>query len=99
MIDSAARVLAWARTVDAGRRTCDRHSGGATGRSSGWRSCAAGRARAGAGVVESVISARAADQAPDRGQEGRRGGGLHDPAEDERREAERDRLAEREVLV
>jgi hypothetical protein len=55
MIDSAARVLAWPRTVDAGRRTRDRDSGEATGRFSGWRSGAAGRAQAGAGVVESVI--------------------------------------------
>src|SRR5215213_6851636 len=55
MVDPAARVPAWARTVDAGRRTRDRHSGGATGRSSGWRSCAAGRIQAGAWVVESAI--------------------------------------------
>src|SRR5215213_5423449 len=52
MIDSAARVPAWPRTVDAGRCPRDRHSGGATGRFSGCRSGAAGRAQAGAGVVD-----------------------------------------------
>src|SRR5687768_10645658 len=55
MIDSAARVPEWPRTVDAGRCPRDWHSGGATGRFSGYRSGAAGRAQAGAWVVESVI--------------------------------------------
>src|SRR4051812_31522304 len=55
MIDSAAGAPAWPWPVDAGRRPRDRHSGRPTGRSSGWRSCAAGRTQAGAGVAESVI--------------------------------------------
>jgi hypothetical protein len=50
-----ARVPAWPCTVDAGRCPRDRHSGGATGRFSGYRSGAAGRAQAGTGVVESAI--------------------------------------------
>jgi len=55
MIDFAARVPAWPRTVDAGRCPREGHSGRATGPFSGCRSGAAGRVQAGAGVVESVI--------------------------------------------
>jgi hypothetical protein len=55
MIDFAARVPAWPRTVDAGRRTLKGHSGRATGPFQRVVSCAAGRAQAGAWVVESVI--------------------------------------------
>jgi len=55
MVGSVARVPAWPRTVDAGRWPRDRHSGRATGRSSGCRSGAAGRAQAGAWVVEATI--------------------------------------------
>src|SRR3954453_23048721 len=55
MVDPVARVVAWPWIADAGRRPRDRHSGGATGRSSGWRSGAARRDQAAAGVVEPAI--------------------------------------------
>jgi hypothetical protein len=55
MVDSMARVPAWPRTVDAGRYTREGDSGGATNPFSGCRSRAAGRAQAGAGVVDSAI--------------------------------------------
>jgi hypothetical protein len=46
-------VVSWSRTVDDGRRTTSRHSGGATGRIGGWRSVAAGRLQEPAMVVDS----------------------------------------------
>jgi hypothetical protein len=55
MVDFMAGVVAWSRTVDAGRRTTSRHSDGVTGRIGGWRSGAAGRLQAAAPVVESTI--------------------------------------------
>ena len=55
MIDSAAAVPGCARAVDAGRRTAKWHTAGGTGHFGGWRSGAAERVQAGAGVVESVI--------------------------------------------
>src|SRR4051794_35394510 len=54
-IGFATRVVAWPCIADAGRRPRDRNSGGATGRSSGWRSGAARRGQAAARAVESVI--------------------------------------------
>src|SRR3954468_5501193 len=55
MVGSAAVVPGWPWTADAGRRTRDRNSGGATGRSSGWRSGAARRGQAAARVADPVI--------------------------------------------
>jgi hypothetical protein len=55
MIDSAAAVPACARAVDAGRRGPKGHSARGTGPFGPWRSGAAERVQAGAGVVESVI--------------------------------------------
>jgi hypothetical protein len=55
MIESAAAVLACTRTVDAGRRGPKGHSAGGTGPFGPWRSGAAERVQAGAGVVASVI--------------------------------------------
>ena len=57
MTDPAAAVPGWLRTVDAGRRTQKGNSVSDTGPFGGWRSGAAGRRQAGAGVVESVIEA------------------------------------------
>jgi hypothetical protein len=55
MIDSAARVPACARAVDAGRRTPKGCCASGTAPFGGWRSGAAERVQAGAWVVESVI--------------------------------------------
>jgi hypothetical protein len=55
MIGSAAAVPACARAADAGRRGPEGHSAGGTGAFGPWRSGAAERVQAGAGVVESVI--------------------------------------------
>jgi hypothetical protein len=55
MVDSAAAVPAWARAVDAGRRGPKGDSAGGTGPFGPWRSGAAERVQAGAGVVESAI--------------------------------------------
>jgi hypothetical protein len=63
MIDPAAAGPGCARAADAGRRTANRHSAGGTGRFCGWRSGAAERVQAGAGIVESVIYPAAAQNA------------------------------------
>jgi hypothetical protein len=55
MVGSAAAVLACARAVDAGRRGPKGNSACGTGPFGTWRSGAAERVQASAGVVESVI--------------------------------------------
>jgi hypothetical protein len=55
MIDSASAVPACARAVDAGRRTAKGSRAGCPTPFAGWRSGAADRVQASAGVVESAI--------------------------------------------
>ena len=55
MIGSTAAVLACARAVDAGRRTAKGRRAGCPSPFGGWRSGAAERVQASAGVVDSVI--------------------------------------------
>ena len=55
MVESAATAAACARAVDAGRRGPKGHSVSDTGPFGPWRSGAADRVQAGAGVVESAI--------------------------------------------
>ena len=57
-LGAGRRTLPGVRIVDAGRCTTKRHSGGATGRFGGCRSCAARRRHAVVGVVRSAISSR-----------------------------------------
>jgi hypothetical protein len=58
MVGSAARVLACARAVDAGRRTAKGRRAGCPSPFGGWRSGAAERVQASAGVAESAIDRR-----------------------------------------
>jgi hypothetical protein len=55
MTDSMAAVLACARAADAGRSTAKGSRAGCPAPFGGWRSGAAERVQASAGVVESVI--------------------------------------------